>query len=683
MAKKFSPIRRHLDSKRPDIRGVGHDIRVSALTTGAAQIGRICRESSQFFECAGLEQCEAIWNRSLRILPSDGMHVALRRTVSFPWRWLLFRLKALLPFTVLVIAGCSEHGQIPPPWGVPITGGTMVVTRDGTHAVVADPDRDQIVSVDLAAGRVTSTLPLDPGDQPGRIVEDGVGRIHVALRGGNALLTLTDAVNGVVMARRPACSEPRGLAWDQTPDTIHLACNDGTLVTYPASGGNPVRTLHLDRDLRDVLVTPAGLQVTRFRTAEVLTLDAAGNVTLRSTPPTVQRFIGGVIGPVDGPGSGGTGQPGSVNAVPTVAWRTILLPDGRVVMSHQRHVLAKLDDNDDHEGGYGTNCGHGPIEASTTVMQPGQPPFAAMALARGALPVDMAVNAAGDKIAVVTAGNQRVTVAFTTQLASQDQDMCGGGDDGKDDRAMGTPTSVGWTPSNDLVIFYPEAPAIAIRAQGTGADRVIKLDGEVGYDAGRNLFHSQTRIGIACASCHPEGREDGQVWEFAQISPRRTQSLAGGLLSRGPYHWAGDMGTLGILMDDVFSVRMAGGPVTEHQRSSLGPWLDRIPAPAPSSNLDAAAVERGRAIFETTGACASCHSGVLFTNNTLVDVGKGGKFKVPSLLGVAARAPFMHDGSAATLQDRFGAAGGGDLHGNTSQLTTAQIGDLIAYLESL
>ena len=57
--------------------------------------------------------------------------------------------------------------------------------------------------------------------------------------------------------------------------------------------------------------------------------------------------------------------------------------------------------------------------------------------------------------------------------------------------------------------------------------------------------------------------------------------------------------------------------------------------------------------------------------------------KVPSLLGVAARAPFMHDGCAATLDDRFGSCGGGDAHGKTSQLSAAQRADLVAFLESL
>jgi cytochrome c peroxidase len=63
-------------------------------------------------------------------------------------------------------------------------------------------------------------------------------------------------------------------------------------------------------------------------------------------------------------------------------------------------------------------------------------------------------------------------------------------------------------------------------------------------------------------------------------------------------------------------------------------------------------------------------------------VGTGRKFKIPSLIGVAARAPFMHDGCAATLADRFGACGGSE-HGSTASLTPGQVSDLVAYMETL
>jgi cytochrome c peroxidase len=133
----------------------------------------------------------------------------------------------------------------------------------------------------------------------------------------------------------------------------------------------------------------------------------------------------------------------------------------------------------------------------------------------------------------------------------------------------------------------------------------------------------------------------------------------------------------------VFTLRMAGGEVPVGADQALGRWLDRI-APPSGVVADAQAVARGRALFEAEEqGCSGCHGGPLLTNNALLGVGTGGAFKVPSLLGIGARAPYMHDGCATTLRDRFGMCGGGDLHGHTSQLTSGQIDDLIAYLESL
>ena len=59
------------------------------------------------------------------------------------------------------------------------------------------------------------------------------------------------------------------VAWDAKADNLILACAGGELITLPASGGNPTRTLRLDRDLRDVVWDGTWLYVTRFRSAEV------------------------------------------------------------------------------------------------------------------------------------------------------------------------------------------------------------------------------------------------------------------------------------------------------------------------------------------------------------------------------------------------------------------------------
>jgi mono/diheme cytochrome c family protein len=131
--------------------------------------------------------------------------------------------------------------------------------------------------------------------------------------------------------------------------------------------------------------------------------------------------------------------------------------------------------------------------------------------------------------------------------------------------------------------------------------------------------------------------------------------------------------------------RRMGGFVVEHKYAdALAKWLDKQPSLALASS-DPAASARGKKLFESPEVlCSTCHTGELLTNNQTVDVGTGGKFQVPSLHGVALHGPFMHDGCAQTLSDRFDApCGGGDKHGKTSQLSKAQIADLVAYLETL
>ena len=631
--------------------------------------------------------------------------------------------KTFLPLFALV--GCSQHGQTPEPFGVPITGGTMLVTKDG-RAVVADPDRDRIVTLQVATGAVLSEIELTAGDEPGRLVEDAAGRVHVALRRGGGLVTLDAA--GVQTDRRYACGEPRGLAYDAATDSIHVACTGGELVTLAAAGGAASRVVHLDRDLRDVIVSGSQLVVTRFRTAEILTLDASGAIVSRAVPPTVVRFEGGFGGLPDAAAGDGT-----VNAAASTAWRTIALPDGRIVMSHQRKVKNMLDSQ--QPGGYGGDCGGGPIEDAVTIMTPGiAAPHAVGQIGRAALPVDIAVSPSGDTIALVSAGNGGVTVVPVSALGNPDESRCdpqpqpcgddggppprpptpptmgsggapdtrggmpamggcckdddhdgrcdddGEGDDGE--ARLGAPTSVAFTPTGEVVIFYPEAPALVVRDAAGITSRRIALPGHAANDAGRNVFHHQTRIGIACASCHPEGRDDGLVWNFAQSGLRRTQSLAGHILERAPYHWTGDMSSLPVLMDNVFAVRMAGGQLSQREKSALGPWLNRIPVPTPAA-VDTAAAARGQAIFESAEvACVGCHNGSLLTNNALANVGTGGNFKVPSLLGVGSRPPYMHDGCAQTLMDRFVTCNTA-LHGNTAGLSAEQLSDLVAYLNSL
>ena len=77
--------------------------------------------------------------------------------------------------------------------------------------------------------------------------------------------------------------------------------------------------------------------------------------------------------------------------------------------------------------------------------------------------------------------------------------------------------------------------------------------------------------------------------------------------------------------------------------------------------------KRGFAVFTGKAGCSACHSGWRFTDDkfhdigtTTTDLGRGREvkqeslnyaFKTPTLRSVALRAPYMHNGSAATLAD--------------------------------
>ena len=143
-----------------------------------------------------------------------------------------------------------------------------------------------------------------------------------------------------------------------------------------------------------------------------------------------------------------------------------------------------------------------------------------------------------------------------------------------------------------------------------------------------------------------------------------------------------------MLVDEVMVKRMGGVPQSVDAKAALQHWLFQLRPPAAIVDASDPHAVSGRALFESASVgCSGCHSGSKLTSNQNVYVGttvKGVTLQVPSLHGVGYRAPFIHDGCAATLHDRFDpACGGGDLHGNTSQLNGAQVGDLIAYLNSL
>ena len=139
-------------------------------------------------------------------------------------------------------------------------------------------------------------------------------------------------------------------------------------------------------------------------------------------------------------------------------------------------------------------------------------------------------------------------------------------------------------------------------------------------------------------------------------------------------------------MSEVFVGRMGGVRQTPERVDALSNWLFALKAPPAIRDATDPAAQRGQVLFNSADiGCSSCHSGAKFTDNLSVSVvtTNSKTFQVPSLIAVGYRAPFMHSGCASTLAARFDVSCGGDAHGKTAGLNPEQIGDLVAYLESL
>jgi hypothetical protein len=620
-----------------------------------------------------------------------------------------------------------------------ISGGTLLILKDGHTAIASDPDRDRISVVDLTSKTVKASITLTSGDEPGRAVEDAAGRVHVALRRGGAVVTL-QPTTWTMSERQAVCAAPRGLAFDAKADRIHVACAGGELVSLAAAGGPAVRTLQLERDLRDVVVDGDNLMVSRFRSAQMITLDGNGKIVQRLTPPTFRSFE----------------AHNNERFTPSVAWRMMAMPGGGVAMVHQRGMEGEVQSQ---FGGYGSgNPCDAIVQTAVVVVNAGTMPTMVPAIPAMVLPVDMAISPDGKRVALIAAGNATNTAqpggqpALPRVFAANISDVIdpavgcrmdgthgpcvdlgfGGGFNGAggavgaggalgsggssgvggDSGGMGAgapapgprdvpPTTTCPAPpaahpgevlqptGEPIALAYDGAATVVVQTRQPAAlqlasGAIISLSNDSREDTGHTIFHSNAGGFMACASCHSEGSEDGRVWNFACEGERRTQTLADGISGTAPFHWNGDMTDFSVLMQSVFVERMSGPKLAGEQLTAALRWIDNQPRVPQRAPADPASVARGHALFnDPKVACGTCHAGEKLTDNKSVDVGTGGPFQVPSLLGIATRAPFMHNGCASTLADRFGPCGGGDKHGVTSQLAKEQITDLVNYLETL
>ncbi|MFO8035919.1 MAG: hypothetical protein R6U57_04765, partial [Anaerolineales bacterium] len=212
---------------------------------------------------------------------------------------------------------------------------------------------------------------------------------------------------------------------------------------------------------------------------------------------------------------------------------------------------------------------------------------------------------------------------------------------------------------------------------------------------------------MSCNSCHWEGEHDGRTWTFSFAGPRNTTSLLG-MVTTYPLRWSAEWDESAdsefAITEEQFGTGLLGGEMhpplgaanagRSRELDSLALFIDSL-VYLPNFHAgayDPELMERGEKVFKDhrTG-CLECHSGPYFTDFRVHDVGTadgplealGPEIDTPTLLGLSRSAPYLHDGSAATLLDVLTTANPEDRHGQTSQLTDRDMEALVEYMLSL
>jgi YVTN family beta-propeller protein len=228
--------------------------------------------------------------------------------------------------------------------------------------------------------------------------------------------------------------------------------------------------------------------------------------------------------------------------------------------------------------------------------------------------------------------------------------------------------------------------------------------GERLFFSARFAFHGH----FGCANCHIEATTDGLQWDLEPdgfgkdiVDNRLLEDVA----DTAPFKWNGgnpDLETECGPRTEKFFYRSQS--YNGFELADLVSYVKAMPLRPnryrlPNGELTPAQ-ERGKAIFERTrtkngtpippsNQCPVCHSGPHYTNQQLTDVGsvkatdRSPLFDVPQLNNIALTAPYLHDGSARTLEEIWTVFNPKDTHGVTNDLQKDELNDLIEYLKTL
>ncbi len=586
-----------------------------------------------------------------------------------------------------------------------ISANLLIEPRSGANARlwVVNPDNDT-VSVFDAVTR-TKAAEIAVGTAPRTLARAADGSIWVANKGGATISVISAATLAVTRTIALARgSQPHGLAMARSSGSALVALEgSGQLLKIDTSTFATTGTLALGANVRHVAVAADGSTafVSRFvtpplpgeSTATVSTAGAGGElVVVNSGTMAVVRTV--LLAHSDKPDAENQGR-----GIPNYLGAAVISPDGT-----QAFVPSKMDNvqRGTLRDGLALNFQNTVRAISSRIVMSTQiedlaaridHDNASLASAAAFDPLGVYLFVALEtsrEVAVIDAHRRNQVLRFDVGRAPQGLVVSA---DRKTlyvhnfmDRTVGV---------YDLRPLTEQARAAVTPIATLNAVASEKLAATV--LKGKQFFYDarDTRLArdryLSCASCHNDGGADGRVWDLRAQGEglRNTIALRGRAGAQGRLHWSnnfdevqdfeGQIRTLaggsGLMSDAQYLTGTRSQPLGDAKAGvsadldALAAYVasltafDASPARPSATTLSAAATE-GRQIFVDKN-CAACHAGSAFTRSAVDNPANIGTLKatsgmrlnatltgidVPTLRDVWASAPYLHDGSAATLQ---------------------------------
>ena len=565
-----------------------------------------------------------------------------------------------------------------------LAGQRIAAVGDG--ALVIDGDSGNLVRVD-SAGKNTAQLAI--GKNAGLMTYDPTAKLaYVVDRVASKVKVVKVADTKLeIAATYSTPSEPFGIALSPDRKTVMVTTiADRTLVALDTSSGKEKWRTALGREPRGIAVSPDGTRaiIAYLTTGTVDQVDLLENHKAEHIALSTQNLRRGRFN------SGG-------DAFARGAFTALFLGDQEAVVPFQRETPVQAIGGGERTGSYGGGF-ESPIthqlaflgtssertnQIVATISQH-QPRALAWDSSRDALYV---AGLGSDSIIQLKNASQVGIAEGVSASLTQGKDRCG-----PDGVAVGQDGNLfvwcSFTRSVTKLEVVDSKGKLAASAKIDAGGTLVGSALSEKEHQGLVLFHSaapqiSARGALACASCHPDGRADGLSWRIDKHE-LQTPVLVGRVADTHPYKWDGGDPDLTSSLNGTMK-RLGGVGITKDQTAQLSAYLETLPKPQ-TPTRDSQMIARGQKLFDSAEVgCRSCHDGKMFTDQdkhkfstaTLPEA------DTPSLVGLAASAPYYHDGSAATLEallrDR------GNVHGmaETAKLSDGQVADLIAFLESL